>query len=205
MKRWHGCLELILRPTRIEGGDRRFAVPHCRGSAIGAAVRDLLGRRLQNPDRAVESGAVPVLIRRFCSASDSASCIEVYYRTRRETFTWLPRSRFRRADFLVDTFDEEITVAEHRGRIIAFAGICPPEDFLHHLYVAREYQGRGVGSVLLQYLLDRSEGRLRLKCLCRNERALAFYRGQGWREGQHGWDEFGEWVMLHGPAPASPS
>jgi GNAT superfamily N-acetyltransferase len=203
MKRWHGCLELILRPTRIKDGDGT-AVLHRRRNVIYAAVRSALGGRRQNPDRAAKSGAVPVHLRRFCSASDSAACIGIYYRTRRETFTWLPRSRFRRSDFLVDTFEEDIIVAERGGRVIAFAAIYLPDDFLHHLYVAREHQGRGVGSALLQHLLARSEGRLRLKCLCRNERALTFYRGRGWREGEHGWDEFGEWVMFHAPAPALP-
>jgi GNAT superfamily N-acetyltransferase len=146
----------------------------------------------------------PVRIRRFSLDSDLAACVEIYYRTRRETFTWLPRSRFRRSDFLADTFEEELFVAEQDGRVIAFAGVYSPDDFLHHLYVGRGHQGRGVGSALLQYLLDRSKGRLRLKCLCRNERALAFYRGRGWREGDRGWDAFGQWVMLHGPAPIAP-
>ncbi|MBV9997722.1 MAG: GNAT family N-acetyltransferase [Verrucomicrobia bacterium] len=185
---------------RTEGGDR-IAVPR-RRNFIGAAVRNALGRRLRDADRAFESGPVPVHVRRFCSASDSAACIEIYYRTRRETFVWLPRTRFRRSDFLVDTFEEELIVAEQDGKVIAFAGVYLPDDFLHHLYVAREYQGRGIGSALLQHLLDRSEGALRLKCLRRNERALAFYRRRGWREGEHGRDEFGEWVMLYGPAPA---
>jgi GNAT superfamily N-acetyltransferase len=203
MKRWHGCLGLILPPRRIEIGDGA-AVPDCRHGFIGAAVRKAFGRRLQAPARAVESGAGPVQIRRFCPGSDLATCVEIYYRTRRESFTWLPRSRFRRSDFLVDTFEEELFVAEQDGKVIAFAGVYAPEDFLHHLYVAREHQGRGAGSALLRYLLHRSEGRLRLKCLCRNERALAFYREQGWREGDHGWDAFGQWVTLHGPALVAP-
>jgi GNAT superfamily N-acetyltransferase len=163
-----------------------------------------LSRRLQDPARAVESGAVPVQIRRFCPDSDLPACIEIYYRTRRETFTWLPRSRFRRSDFLVDTFEEELFVAELDGKVIAFAGVYAPENFLHHLYVAGEHQGHGAGSALLQYLLDRSESRLRLKCLCKNERALAFYRERGWCEGDHGWDAFGQWVMLQGPVPVAP-
>lgn len=202
MKRWHGCLGLTSRPTRIEAGDT--GAPHCRRNLIVVAVQNALGRRLPEPARAVQSGVSPVQMRRFCPGSDLVTCIEIYYRTRRETFTWLPRSRFRRSDFLVDTFGEEIFIAEQDGKVIAFAGLYTPDDFLHHLYVAREYQGRGAGSALLQYLLERSEGRLRLKCLCRNERALAFYRGQGWREGTYGWDAFGQWVMFHGPAPVAP-
>jgi GNAT superfamily N-acetyltransferase len=203
MKRWHGCLGLISQPMRIESGDGT-AVPHRRRNFIGAAVRNALGRRLQDPARAVENGVAPIQIRRYCPDSDLAACAEIYYRTRRETFAWLPRSRFRRSDFLVDTFEEELFVAEQDGKVIAFAGVYAPDDFLHHLYVAGEHQGHGAGSALLRYLLDRSEGRLRLKCLCRNERALAFYRGRGWREGDHGWDTFGQWVMLHGPVPVAP-
>jgi GNAT superfamily N-acetyltransferase len=91
-------------------------------------------------------------------------------------------------------------VAEVDGQVAAFAGLCVPERFLHHLYVACEHQGRGVGSLLLRHVLECSGGQLRLKCLCRNRRALAFYRGQGWREGEHGRDAFGKWVMLQSPA-----
>lgn len=203
MKRWHGCSGLTSQPARTEGGDGT-AVPRRRRDLIGAAVRKVLGQRWQRLPRAAEKGAAPVLIRRFSLDSDLAACVEIYYRTRRETFTWLPRSRFRRGDFLADTFEEELFVAEQDGTVIAFAGVYAPDDFLHHLYVAREHQGRGVGSALLQYLLDRSKGRLRLKCLCRNGRALAFYRGRGWREGEHGCDAFGQWVTFHGPAAIAP-
>lgn len=188
---------------RIESSDGA-AVPRGRRNSIGAAIRNALGGHLGAPDRAVESGAGRVQIRPFGFNSDLPACVEIYYRSRRETFTWLHRSRFRRSDFLVDTFEEELFVAEQEGEVIAFAGVYPPDDFLHHLYVAREYQGRGIGSALLQHLLNRSEGRLRLKCLRRNKRALAFYRKRGWREGERGRDGFGEWVTLHGPAPGAP-
>ena len=186
---------------RIESSGKVTVPNRCR-KLIGAAVQNAFGRRLSDPAWAVETGRGPVQVRRFCPDSDLAACVEIYYRTRRETFTWLPRSRFRRNDFLVDTFEEELFVAELDGKVAAFAGVYRPDDFLHHLYVAREHQGRGVGSALLRYLLDQSGGRLRLKCLCRNERALAFYRRQGWREGEYGWDALGQWVTLHGPAPA---
>ena len=201
MKKWRGCFERILRPMRTEGGDGA-AVPNCRRKLIGAAVQNAFGKRPPHPAGAVESGSRPVHVRWFCPGSDLAACVEIYYRTRSETFTWLPRACFRRSDFLADTFDEELFVAEVGGKVAGFAGVYAPDDFLHHLYVAREYQGRGVASTLLQYLLNRSGGRLRLKCLCKNERALAFYRRQGLREGDCGWDAFGQWVMLHGPAPA---
>lgn len=200
MKRWPGCLELILRPMRIESGDGA-AVPRCRRKLIGAVVRSALGGRRHDPSRAAPSGSGSCRIRAFNPGSDLSDCVEIYYRTRRDTFAWMPRSHFRRSDFLVDTFEEEVFVAEYCGKVAAFAGVYSPDAFLHHLYVAREYQGRGLGSALLAYLFDRSGGRLRLKCLCRNERALAFYRRRGWRAGEHGWDAFGQWVMLRGPAP----
>ena len=204
MRRWRGCLGLTSQPTRIENQDGA-AVPHrrCR-NLINAAVRSALDGRRYDSARADDLGAMPVRIRPFCPGSDLAACVEIYFRTRREAFDWLPRSRFRRNDFLADTFEEDLFVAEQGGKVIGFAGVYSPDDFLHHLYVARAYQGRGVGSALLRYVLDRSQGRLCLKCLCRNERALAFYRRRGWREGDYGWDAFGHWIRLHGPAPEPP-
>jgi GNAT superfamily N-acetyltransferase len=51
-----------------------------------------------------------------------------------------------------------------------------PDDFVHMLYLRKQYQGRGIGTALLRALPDWPDRKYRLKCLDRNERAKAFYR-----------------------------
>ncbi|MBV9490778.1 MAG: GNAT family N-acetyltransferase [Verrucomicrobia bacterium] len=150
-------------------------------------------------DSAQDGEEVAVRIRPFRPESDVTACIEIYYWTRRETFSWVPRVRFQPSDFLADTLAEEIFVADRGGEVVAFAGLYVPDRFLHHLYVKREHQRRGVGSLLLRHVLECSGNQLRLKCLCRNKGALAFYRSQGWCEGERGRDAFGKWVLLQSP------
>ena len=85
---------------------------------------------------------------------ERAACADLYVRVLKETFTWQPPERHRRADFLLAAREEEVYVALEDGRILGLAAIYRPQKFLHSLYVAE--RGRGVGKALLDHEIGRA-------------------------------------------------
>ena len=85
-----------------------------------------------------------------------------------------------RRHFAGEVFENgQIFVAELKAReIIGF--IAFDREFVHHLYVHPDAQGKGVGRGLLSVALERSE-RLKLWTFERNERARRFYERNGFR------------------------
>ncbi|HDZ9270902.1 TPA: GNAT family N-acetyltransferase, partial [Vibrio cholerae] len=63
------------------------------------------------------------------------------------------------------------------GNVVGFISIWEPDNFVHHLYLATEYQGQGVGSMLLN-CAKMKYGNLSLKCMVQNQKALNFYLSQ---------------------------
>ena len=73
----------------------------------------------------------------------------------------------------------EVVVAESEGQVVGFAALGA--EFLEHLYVLPRFQGRGVGSALLERAKElRPEG-FRLWVFQRNEEARRFYERRGLR------------------------
>ena len=114
------------------------------------------------------------------------ACSDLYVRVLSETFTWLPRERHSREDFLRAAREEEIYVAVEDGRILGLAGFFRPQNFLHSLYV--DARGRGVGKALLDHVRSVAEGPVSLKVQTPNARAQAFYRREGFICVEHGRD-----------------
>jgi len=133
---------------------------------------------------------------RRARSEELGACADLYVKVLRETFTWLPRERHRREDFLRAAPDEEIYVAVEDGRILGVAGFYRPQNFLHSLYV--EARGRGVGKALLEHVGARADGPLSLKVQAPNLRAQAFYRREGFRCTEHGRDPGSDvaWLRL---------
>ena len=133
---------------------------------------------------------------RRARSEELGACADLYVKVLRETFTWLPRERHRREDFLRAAPDEEIYVAVEDGRILGVAGFYRPQNFLHSLYV--EARGRGVGKALLEHVGGRADGPLSLKVQAPNLRAQAFYRREGFRCTEHGRDPGSDvaWLRL---------
>ncbi|MEL1847340.1 GNAT family N-acetyltransferase, partial [Acinetobacter baumannii] len=72
-------------------------------------------------------------------------------------------------------------VAELDGHRVGFAGLMENDNFLHSLYVDPAYQGRGVGSALLNEVQGRFTSTGALKCLEMNKAAQTFYLQRGWK------------------------
>ena len=111
--------------------------------------------------------------------------------------TWLATSANRSLDFTQVTKGERITVAENRdGRIVGVVSVYEVDAFIHHLYVAASTHRQGVGGVLLDSLKPWLAHPWRLKCLCANTSALAFYASRGWVVEEEGIGEEGPYFQL---------
>lgn len=96
---------------------------------------------------------------------------------------WLTPEARSNTDFSKVSEGETVVVCCGRaGEVVGFISIYEPDSFIHHLYVAEPYQGQGVGSALLHSLNAWVPMPWHLKCVARNEHALAFYCLRGWVE-----------------------
>ena len=143
----------------------------------------------------------PSLTVRPYRIADQARCAAIYVAARRVAFAWVPADRFSLEDFLADTADEEISVAEGRLRggnvgILGFVSVFARDRFIHHLYVDPDCRRHGIGRALMRYATASQPGPWRLKCVVANEAAMAFYRAEGWVEERRGRDSLGPYAAL---------
>ncbi|WFU02227.1 GNAT family N-acetyltransferase [Rhizobium sp. CB3171] len=111
---------------------------------------------------------------------DTDILADIYLRVRRMTFLWVDPGKFHSEDFAIHTKGERVFVCEDRnGTIAGFMALWEPDDFIHMLYILPAFQGRGAGKALLAALPEWPKRHYRLKCLVKNTRAIAFYRGLG--------------------------
>lgn len=130
---------------------------------------------------AASSNPIPMKwIIRAPERPDREELADIYHMVRRETFTWVAASQFHHGDFFAHTQGEIVWLAETpRGEIAGFMTLWPPDEFIHMLYIRKEWQGKGAGNALLKALPDWPRQRYRLKCLVNNRRAKAFYLANG--------------------------
>ena len=83
--------------------------------------------------------------------------------------------RFKRE--LTDTWD--LFVADYRGEIVGLLALKPSENRLDQLFVAPEYQGRGVGKTLLNFAKKRLPKEVWLRTAEQNTHAIEFYKAAG--------------------------
>lgn len=79
-----------------------------------------------------------------------------------------------------------IRVAVRGGRIVAFVAASPRA--VAQLYVRRGFQRQGLGTRLLRWAQERSDGSLQLYTFARNAGARAFYERHGFRATAHGFE-----------------
>lgn len=94
---------------------------------------------------------------------------------------------------------EAVFLAEVDGGVAGFVSIWVADRFIHHLYVAPQFQSRGIGSALLRECQARHGRPLSLKCDVRNIRARRFYRNKGWLARETGNGDDGPWERLYSP------
>lgn len=129
--------------------------------------------------------------------SDREELADIYLAVRRQTFTWVDPSRFKHEDFFSHTQGELVWLAEAAdGAIAGFMTLWAADDFIHMLYIRKEWQGRGVGTALLGALPDWPRHRYRLKCLVNNVGAKAFYLAKGFAVTGTGTSAEGEYEEL---------
>jgi GNAT superfamily N-acetyltransferase len=131
---------------------------------------------------------------RRATAADADELADLFWTARRESVPEIPMivhpresiSPFVRTVLLREF---EVWVAEEGGRLIGFLGLMPP-DQLSHLYLLRDYTGRGLGSHLLGLAKERFPDGLQLWAFQSNLGALRFYERHGfvpveWTDGDN--------------------
>jgi ribosomal protein S18 acetylase RimI-like enzyme len=84
--------------------------------------------------------------------------------------------------------EHALTVAFEGERIVGF--VASNAESVSQLYVRVGWQGRGIGSELLQRAKDASAGSLWLYTFARNARARRFYEGRGFAPVAFGFEPF---------------
>nr|WP_071608982.1 GNAT family N-acetyltransferase [Entomohabitans teleogrylli] len=133
--------------------------------------------------------------------SDRPFLRTLYLHTRRHAWTWMDGSRWRLEDFDALIRGERVLVASVSGHRAGFAAIWLPDNFLHSLFVAPQWQGKGIGSALLQAAQDTFTSTGALKCLVKNDAARRFYLRHGWHIASRGDAPQGDYWLMHYPLP----
>lgn len=133
---------------------------------------------------------------RSVSPDDLPHLRKLFLTSRRETFHWVDPAKYLLADFDEQTDGEVMLLAEMGGAVAGFVSWWAARNFVHHLYVAREFQRRGVGLTLLTACLARIGRPSQLKCAVRNENAFNFYLSHGWEALESGRDTEGEYRLM---------
>ncbi|SFR01595.1 Ribosomal protein S18 acetylase RimI [Enterobacter sp. kpr-6] len=129
--------------------------------------------------------------------SDRPFLRTLYLHARKQGWTWLSGQEWRLEDFDAATLNEQIWVAEQDGHRVGFASVQGNNNFLHNLFVDPAFQGKGVGSALLEKVQSGFTSTGALKCLVENEAALGFYQRHGWQIEAKGASAEGEHWLLH--------
>jgi GNAT superfamily N-acetyltransferase len=70
-------------------------------------------------------------------------------------------------------------VADDGGRFAAMLALRLPDGCLGQLFVAPDYQGRGLGKQLLAFARERMPNEIWLRCVRENEKAWRWYEREG--------------------------
>lgn len=136
-----------------------------------------------------------IKIREFIS-SDTAPLQQLFLEVRQATFLWKDPAEFDVMDFDSETEGEQILVAVCDNKVVGFISTWIEDAFIHHLYVDASYQNQGVGKALLTNFLSRVHTAVQLKCLLKNEQAIAFYKRNNFIEKKRVVAESGDYILF---------
>lgn len=121
---------------------------------------------------------------------------KLFLKERQDTFFWLDPTEFKLDDFEKHIKGELVLVATDQEIPVGFISIWMPNNFIHHFYVDQKYQGKGVGTLLLNAAIQKTLLPITLKCLEENTKAVAFYRKKGFIEKERGPSEHGDYILF---------
>lgn len=131
------------------------------------------------------------------AASDLLALQELFLTVRKSSFAWLPAAVYKLTDFEEQTKGEYVLVAKSDIEIIGFIAVWQPESFIHHLFIKTGYQGRGIGTALLNEVKKMpGVSTLTLKCLQQNAAAIQFYKRNGFTATATGVSAEGEYIVM---------
>lgn len=137
------------------------------------------------------------IIIREATPADSPVLANIFLVARQSTFDWMDPGSFSLLDFSAQTEGERVFLAESpTGEVVGFIAVWVNACFIHHLFILPAYQRQGIGQRLINSLLAWLPLPYRLKCLVRNEAALAFYRQNGWQQLETGNTDGEEFILL---------
>ncbi|MFD0678275.1 MULTISPECIES: GNAT family N-acetyltransferase [unclassified Paenibacillus] len=122
----------------------------------------------------------------------------IYLESRRKSFHWADTNEMTLEDFDKHTAGEHIILAEEDTRILGFASLYLPDDFIHNLFVHPDFSGKGVGGQLVKTSIEKMNKPVKLKCVSENQKAMKFYENNGWKKVvEEGKPEERYWVMVY--------
>ncbi len=127
---------------------------------------------------------------------DLQSLREIFLEERKRTFTWTDIFEFELEDFDKQTQGEYILTALLDDIPVGFISIWMPNNFIHHLYVDHNYQGKNIGTELLKAAISKTNFPLTLKCLENNTKAIDFYIKKGFTAKQKGYSNNGTYILF---------
>ncbi|PIF30592.1 ribosomal protein S18 acetylase RimI-like enzyme [Flavobacterium sp. 9] len=128
--------------------------------------------------------------------SDYDSLRKLFLKERQNTFHWLDPLEFKLNDFDRYTKGEFILVAILEDIPVGFISIWMKGNFIHHLYIDQNQQGKGIGTELLKAAIQKTKLPITLKCLENNTKAVEFYLKKGFFAVERGQSEHGGYILF---------
>ncbi len=128
--------------------------------------------------------------------NDYEALKKLFLEERKRTFSWLDTSEYQLDDFEKQTQGEYILTALIDDIPVGFISIWKPNNFIHHLYVDQNHQGKKIGTELIKGAIAVVKLPLTLKCLENNTKAVEFYKKIGFAEKGKGDSANGTYIIF---------